>query len=62
MFVTAVCVLFLHNHCFRFLLGHLHVPREIKNNDYIPREIENKDYDKFKLTLLNEAFMTDVSN
>ena len=24
----------LHSHCFRFLLGHLHVPREIKYNYY----------------------------
>ena len=24
----------LHGHCFRFLLGHIHVPGEIANNDY----------------------------
>ena len=24
----------LHRHCFRFLLGHLHVPGEIGNNDH----------------------------
>ena len=24
----------LHMHCFRFLLGHLHIPGEIANNDY----------------------------
>ena len=24
----------LHRHCFRFPLGHLHVPGEIVNNDY----------------------------
>ena len=24
----------LHRHCFRFPLGHLHVPGEIANNDY----------------------------
>ena len=25
---------YLHRHCFRFLLGHLHVPGVIANNDY----------------------------
>ena len=25
---------YLHKHCFRFLLGHLHVSGEIANNDY----------------------------
>ena len=24
----------LHRHCFKFPLGHLHVPGEIANNDY----------------------------
>ena len=24
----------MHRHCFRFLLGHLHVSEEIANNDY----------------------------
>ena len=24
----------MHRHCFRFLLGHLHVPGEIANNDH----------------------------
>ena len=25
---------YFHRHCFRFPLGHLHVPGEIENNDY----------------------------